>query len=114
MARKNCPICNKPVGDWILGEPVGYYCKGDNKTWTFEEFDRATRSWENIEFPVWVEHHVFSNRWDILKGVMEETGIDRKMVPDNYRRRMRTLNFSVWFKVTETGVEGPYLNRDDK
>lgn len=63
-------------------------------------------SWEDQDFPIWVEMEHYEDNWEMLRYVMEQTGVPEDDIPAG---QMKYTVFQVWFKVDEAGnVEGPY------
>lgn len=74
-------------------------------------------NWNDINFPVWVEHEFYDDTYELLRDFEHQTGFNSNM-DDNDAPGLREFKYTtmlVWYKVTEGGsVTGPYANKGDQ
>ena len=67
--------------------------------------------WEQLDFPLWFDYPVRMSKWEPLRLVSEETGIDEDDI--QCKRDLKYADSThVWYKITQYGVEGPYDEKE--
>ena len=109
-----CPTC-----DFVTLEPKksvenneviedGWYCPDCESTYDGD----TVFSWEDVDWPVWIEYESYNDTWRMYDLFLRQTGIHEDAMPDGFTEMKYTV-FSVWFKITEDGtVHGPYDDRN--
>lgn len=72
------------------------------------DFDEGVKlSWDEIDFPVWIDWESYNDSWDMLRKFQYKTGL-HDSAADGLTDMKYTV-FSVWFRIDEDGsVNGPY------
>lgn len=65
-----------------------------------------TKKLEDLDMPIWVEMESYQDNYELWDNFWRQTGVDE--IPSDLKQEMKYSVFSVWYKVTEQGVEGPY------
>lgn len=115
-SNKKCPECgheveiNRKVVDNKVEED-GLYCPECKR----EYQEGRTLQWNDLDFPLWIEHEVNYGNYELLRTFYHQTGLYRgnqNGTPD--LKDFKYTIFTVWFKVEKDGtVKGPYENRGD-
>jgi len=66
--------------------------------------------WEDVDFPLWIEYESYNDTYRLGKIVERRTGVPADNIP--IYRDMKYTVFTVWFKITEDSVEGPYRSKE--
>jgi transcription elongation factor Elf1 len=65
--------------------------------------------WERQDFPLWIEFESYNDHYELGSCVERQTGLDTDDIP--IARDLKYAVFSVYYKITENGVEGPYREK---
>jgi len=95
----------------------GEYCSSCGAEDSWEE--QPQYDFEDVDFPVIVEYEVYEDNyglWDrFCRQVFDEYGItgeDIANVPGQFPRMKYTV-FTTYWKVTESDIEGPFLDEQE-
>lgn len=101
MSYIECSSCGEEID-----KPVREVKENEDGDPICEECLRTT--FDDLDFPHWIGYEFYQDNWELYDHFVYDTGVDEDTIPDKVSSNMKYATLSVWYKVTEEGVEGPY------